>query len=56
MSSFENYLIRNEDTGEIIAECYGTKQDVKALYDRLSEERAGTDWDTWCIYERKLGQ
>ena len=52
MSDFVNYLIRDDDTGEIIAECYGTKQNARDLYDKLSEERAGTDWDTWSIYER----
>lgn len=53
MSSFKNYLIRNEDTGEIIAEQYGTKRDIKKLYDELNEKRAANDWDSWCIYEEK---
>jgi hypothetical protein len=53
MSKFKNYLIRNEDTGEIIAEQYGTEQDVKDLYDKLNEERASNDWDSWCIYEER---
>lgn len=53
MSNFTNYLIRNDDTGEIIKEYYGTEQDVKDLYAKLNEERASNDWDSWGIYERK---
>ena len=52
MKDYVSYLIYNDDKKEIVAECYGTKQDVRDLYDKLSKERADNDWDIWSIYER----
>jgi len=55
MNSLITYIIRDDDTGEIIAECTGTKQEARDMFRGMAEAKellGQDDGHTWSLYER----
>jgi hypothetical protein len=57
MKGIVSYIIVDDDTGEIIGRCEGTKQEACDMWDAMAQAKellpdAEYDNHTWSLYER----